>query len=316
MVNTDTNKKGLGRGAASLFGSSNTTRWEETLPGAKAPATKSVEVAIPTAATQAVSDENRIWKIAIDKISANQFQPREKFDEQKLKELADSIKEQGILLPLVVRKSVAKPGTFELIAGERRWRAAQLAGLHEVPAMLRNIDDQKSLELALIENIQRHDLNAIEEAEAYQRLAEEFDLTQAEIAQKVGKDRATVANIMRLNSLAPEVKTMLVDGALTVGHAKVLLAVADLAKQRDLAKKIVGEKLTVRAAEGLVAVGAKAKPVINVDISKRMALGLKDELQKVLGTKVTIDYNAGKGKLSLHFYTDDQLNNLVDRLKT
>src|SRR5690606_17379630 len=179
------------------------------------------------------------------------------FDKEKVAELADSIREHGILQPIVARKT--KDQKFEIISGERRWRAAQMAGHHDVPVIIKEVEDQNSLELALIENIQRANLNPIEEAEAYQRLADEFSLTQEQVTKKVGKNRASVANILRLLSLSAEIRNYVVEGALSQGHAKVLLSVADPIRQKELAKKIVNEKLSVRAVEILAAQKESAK---------------------------------------------------------
>lgn len=263
-----------------------------------------------------VPDEARVWNLPIDKIEPNTFQPRQKFDADKIKELAASIREKGVLQPIVVRRR--GENKFELIAGERRWRAAQQAGLHEVPALIRRVEDQDSLELALIENIQRQDLNPIEEGEAYQRLADEFNLTQQEIAHKVGKERATVANTVRLLSLDPEVRALLVQRIITAGHAKALLAITDPLKQREIAKKIAAEKLNVRATEKLIGravKGAGRESSLELNISARLVQGLAEELQKIMGTKVVIDYNNARGKVAIHFYSDDQLTELTDKIK-
>lgn len=260
----------------------------------------------------------RIWRIAIEKIVPNQYQPRQHFDSEKVEELAASIKEQGILQPIVARKT--KDQKFEIISGERRWRAAQQAGLKEVPVVIKNVEDKTSLELALIENIQRANLNPMEEAEAYQRLADEFQMTQEEIAKKVGKKRASVANTLRLLSLSPEVRQFLMQGKVSQGHAKALLSVGDPIKQRELAKRIVSEKLSVRAAEALAAqthVVKENKQNKNVgeEISNKLAKGMATELQKLLGTKVKIDYTAGRGKVQIMFYSDDQFNDIVEGIK-
>jgi ParB family chromosome partitioning protein len=236
---------------------------------------------------------------------------------EKLQELTASIKEKGILQPIVARK-VGKDH-FEIIAGERRWRAAQAAGLERVPVILKEVQNQESLELALIENLQRHDLNPIDEAEAYQRLADEFDLTQQEIAQKVGKDRVTVANAVRLLSLTPEVKLMLAQGELSAGHAKALLALTDPAKQKELAKKITSEKLTVRAAEKLVQ-GATRKALnttngLEFDVAGKLVKGLESDLAKTLGTKVEIAYNKGNGTIAIKYYSDEDLTRIIEQIK-
>jgi ParB family chromosome partitioning protein len=265
----------------------------------------------------AVPDNQRIWQVDIEKIGANPFQPRRLFDTEKLKELSESIREKGILQPIIARRITND--SFEIIAGERRWRAAQLAGVAKVPVILKEVANQESLELALIENIQRHDLNPIEEAEAYRRLADEFSLSQQEVSQKVGKDRATVANSLRLLGLPKDVKDMLSRGEISTGHAKVLLALNDPAKQSELAKKINSEKLTVRAAEKLVQAVARRQGAagehLNIDVSASLVKGLQDDLTKILGTKVEIAYQGGKGNINIRFYTDEDLTRIIERIK-
>jgi ParB family chromosome partitioning protein len=224
-------KAGLGRGLGSLLGDLETT---------------------PKERPEAPAESNRVILAEVTQLHGNPGQPRRHFDAEKLKELAASIKEKGIIQPILVRKTKDK-NLYEIIAGERRWRAAQLAGLHEVPILIKDSDDRTTLELALIENIQRADLGPLEEAEAYQRLASEHHMTQSEIAQKVGKDRTTVANSLRLLELAREVKELLMSGALSVGHAKVLLSLPSQADQISVAREVAHKKLSVRATEKLVA---------------------------------------------------------------
>ncbi|MES2768420.1 MAG: ParB/RepB/Spo0J family partition protein [Bdellovibrionota bacterium] len=324
MSNLEKNNqsKGLGRGLGSLFGSelsqddaksvlSNLSEEKkaETFV-VEAPAHAPVVVA-PAAQ---ISDEDRIWQIPVEKLKINNFQPRKHFDKEKITELSLSIKEQGILQPIVARRSIK--GDFEIIAGERRWRAAQAAGLLEVPVILKDIDDQKSLELALIENIQRENLNAIEEAEAYEQLAREFSLTQQQISEKVGKERATVANSLRLLTLVPEVRNMIITGEITAGHAKALLAITDPAAQKAVAKKIASEKLTVRAAEKLIRSANKTKEAQSKDETTESLISLMaEDIQKILGTKVKIDYTDGAGKISIFFYSDAEFNQITDKLK-
>lgn len=337
ISNESTNKKqktGLGRGLGSLLGGSGDALSLPTpnIPfgnnnrsaAATAPAlSKTATAPAPApATTMQIPETSRIWQMAVDKLSPSEFQPRSHFEKEKLEELAQSIKQNGILQPIVARK--LPNGKFEIIAGERRWRAAQIAGLHEVPVILKNLKNQAALELAIIENIQREDLNAIEEAEAYQRLAQEFNLTQAQVAEKVGKERATVANSMRLLVLSTPIKEMIIKSELSAGHAKVLLSITDHKKQLDLARKVISEKLSVRSLEKLVQFETKAaatpssldaKKTIDESVTQRLIAGLSDELQKILGTKVTIDYANSKGKIAVHFYSDDELTQIVDRLK-
>ncbi len=273
----------------------------------------------PVIQPPAVPPEARIWKIAVEKLHPNEFQPRQKFNKDSLKELSSSIKDKGILQPIIARKHAS--GALEIISGERRWRAAQMAGLQEVPVIIRTVNDQDSLELAIIENIQREDLNPIDEAEAYQRLAQEFKLTQQQIAEKVGKERATIANSLRLLLLADPVRDMLVNHELSVGHCKVLLSIENPKTQAELAKKVQKDQLSVRALEKLV---VKAQKGLSFEddtddpkenLKKKMVATLAEELQKILGTKVAIDYSEGKGKLTLSFYSDDELNHLTEKLK-
>lgn len=266
-----------------------------------------------------VAPESRIWKIAVEKLHPNEFQPRQKFNKDTLKELSNSIKDKGILQPIIARRHAS--GALEIISGERRWRAAQMAGLQEVPVIIRTVNDQDSLELAIIENIQREDLNPIDEAEAYQRLAQEFKLTQQQIAEKVGKERATIANSLRLLLLADPVRDMLVNHEISVGHCKVLLSIENPKTQTEIAKKAQKDQLSVRALEKLVAKVQKGLSLDEEesdpkeDLKKKMVLSVSEDLQKILGTKVSIDYSEGKGKLTLAFYSDDEFNNITEKLK-
>lgn len=319
LIKDNSNKKArLGRGLGSLLGGSNESL---NTPAPSAPAPK-MDIQTPPVNTQKpveVAPEARIWQISIDKLSASEYQPRNHFEKEKLEELAASIRQNGILQPIVARKSAG--GKFEIIAGERRWRAAQLAGLHEVPVILKALENQAALELAIIENIQREDLNAIDEAEAYQRLATEFNLTQQQVADKVGKDRATVANTMRLLALPFQVREMVAKEEISPGHAKVLLSLPNPAKQIDLAKKITQQKISVRQLEKLVASEAAGvssnseKPASTANMKQKLVSGLAEDLQKALGTKVSIDYLNSKGKVSIHFYSDEELTQIVERLK-
>ena len=266
---------------------------------------------------QKIDEDKRVWQIAVDKLVPGQFQPRQHFDKEALQELANSIKENGILQPITVRKRQA--GGFEIVAGERRWRAAQLAGLHEIPALIKAYSDQDALQLALIENIQREDLDPIEEAESYQRLIEEFNLSQQQAADKVGKERSSVANALRLLVLPFEIKNMIADKQLSVGHAKVILSVEGKPEQMRLAKAVVAKSLSVRALEQMVKSGGhkdekSAEKITEVDMPTKLAQELAQQVQKVVGTKTTINYKKGKGELVIHFYSDEQLNSIYERL--
>lgn len=312
------NKKRLGRGLGSLLGGQ-TTEAEDSFVISKG-ATQNIERAEPT---QGENSENKIWNIAIDKLVPGIYQPRKNFEKEALTELANSIKENGIIQPITVRKR--KEGGYEILAGERRWRAAQSAGLHEVPAIIKSYSDREALQVALIENIQREDLDPIEEAESYARLIEEFSLSQNEAAEKVGKERSSVANALRLLGLPPEIRTMLTNKEISTGHAKAILAVPDKIKQTNLAKKVVLAGLSVRALEAEIKANHSKKAssvtaldaptTLNMDLAEKLANELADQLQKSLGTKVEITYKSGKGRVQVSFYSDDQLTELYEKLK-
>lgn len=286
------------------------------------PAPVSAPVATPAPVVPpqaAVMTEGKVWQISIDKLKSGVYQPRQNFDKEALLELAQSIKENGILQPIIVRKTTA--GHFEIVAGERRWRAAQLAGMHEVPVLIRQFEDKEALELAIVENIQREDLDPIEEAKAYSRLISEFHLSQQQVAEKVGRERATIANAVRLLALPEEIRHLVQQGEVTVGHAKVLLGLPDPKKQIELAKQCQREQLSVRKLEKLVAQTLSPKEPEKTaapgssKTMEQLVQAVSEELQRALGTKVTIDYNQGKGRINLSFYSDEELNRLVDRLK-
>lgn len=328
-INKDfSNKKRLGRGLGSLLGGDSPSEQDSfSIEKTNAVmAEKTVKATMTRSEVEnTTSAENRIWNISIDKLVPGVYQPRKNFEKEALLELANSIKENGIIQPISVRKR--NQGGFEILAGERRWRAAQLAGLHDVPAIIKNVNDQEALQLALIENIQREDLDPIEEAESYQKLIELFSLSQQEAAEKVGKERSTVANALRLLGLPAEIREMVSKQQISTGHAKVILSISDRDKQIQIAKKVIEKGLSVRALENEIkAVGkepaggtAAAKPtsqgLANEDIAQKLASELADQLQKTLGTKVEIDYKAGKGSVHIHFYTDDQLTHIYEKLK-
>lgn len=309
-------KKPLGRGLGSLLGDKPTSGMQA---GQVTQTSASLSNQVTQSAQMQVPPESRVWNIGIDKLRPSAYQPRNHFEKSKLEELAQSIKANGILQPIAARK--LQNGSFEIIAGERRWRAAQIAGLHDVPVILKNYTDRETLELAIIENIQREDLNPIEEAEGYQRLASEFSLTQQQVAEKVGKDRATVANALRLLALPPEIREMLVRSEVSVGHSKVLLALPNMQDQIRWARKVRDENLSVRKLEKevqqiLVPDLKKNKTnAMTGNVTDKLVAGLSDELQKILGTKVSIDYAQSKGKISIHFYSDEELSELVEKLR-
>ena len=255
--------------------------------------------------------ESGSYRCPVDEIVPNRFQPRRTFDEVKLKELVDSIKENDIIEPLVTRKT---DDGHELIAGERRWRAAKLAGLKDVPIVVLDVTDEESLELAIIENIQREDLNAIEEAEAYQRLLESFSLSQEGVAKKVGKERATVANYLRLLKLPAEVKDEIVKGSVSMGHARALLSLDNQAKQREACRRVVQKGLSVRETEKLVKGYGQERRKVRSD--KSNLAPVEAELRKLFGTKITVKENKGKGRVEIEFYSPDELERVLELLRS
>jgi ParB family chromosome partitioning protein len=251
-----------------------------------------------------------VVEIELTRVVPAAEQPRKLFRDETLKELASSIREKGVLQPLLVARSDS--GTFRLIAGERRLRACQLAGLKKVPAIIRESDPEDSLEIALIENIQREDLGPIETAQAFRTLMKQFGLTQERLSGKVGKDRATVANYLRLLKLPDEVKTLINGGGLTMGHARALLSLPGRAEQIAAARKIVKAGLSVREAEAL----AKKKPRTRAAAKKPdpQIASLEDRLKRSLGTKVRIRHRGKRGSIEIEYYSLDELDRLLDLL--
>lgn len=246
----------------------------------------------------------------IDRIFPGEQQPRKTFKDESLKELAASIKEKGILQPVIVSR--VGDGSFRLVTGERRWRAASLAGLKKIPSLIKNVASKDSLEIALIENIQREDLNPIEAAEAFSRLIIEFNLTQEELSDRVGKERATIANYLRLLKLPEEVKGYIYNGSLSMGHAKAILALDGKAHQIDAARKMIKKSLSVREAELLVkkiSVPPKSRMSSDPQISS-----LEEKLIRGLGTKVRIINRGKKGKIEIEYYSLEELERLLDIL--
>ena len=268
---------------------------------------------IPSAAAVPLAGESKdrsVLRLPIEDIRRDAFQPRKTFEDAKLRELAESIQAQGVIQPVLVRRDPS--GGYVLIAGERRWRAAQLAGLKEIPALVRDVSPAEAFELALVENLQRTDLNPIEEAEGYRRLVEEFHLTQEQVSQRVGKDRSTVANALRLLSLPEEVKAMLADGTLSMGHARALLGLPRIPEMVELARRITDRRLSVREAERLVKEGREPDPAPRSARSSPQHRALVDELQRLLGTKVRLtEKGAGKGTLEIDFFSYEDLDRLL-----
>lgn len=250
------------------------------------------------------------------KVEPNPDQPRRQFDEDSLQELADSIKQYGILQPLIVKKHEKY---YEIIAGERRWRAAKLAGLKEVPVLIRDYADNEIVEIALIENIQREDLNPIEEALAYKRLMEEFSLKQDQVAAKVAKSRATITNSLRLLKLDQRVQNLLSEEMISTGHARALLAISDPEQQYEIAMKVFDEKLSVREIEKLVKQLSKKKketPNEEDKVSEFLFSNMEETLKQALGSKVNIKNKNNKGKIEIEYYSKEELDRLVDMLRT
>ncbi len=261
-----------------------------------------------------VSETDKETLVNITKIEPNRTQPRKNFDEDALQELSDSIKQFGVIQPLIVQD---RKDHYEIIAGERRWRAAKKAGLKEVPVIIKNYTDQEIVEISIIENIQREDLNPIEEALAYKRLLEEFKLKQDQVAERVSKSRTAVTNSMRLLKLCDKVQQMIVDEMITTGHARAILSIEDPEEQYSLAQKIFDEKLSVREVEKLMknyGKPAKEKKVKDTQLEV-IYQDIEEKLKQKLGAKVVINSKGnGAGKMEIEFYTHDDLEKLVDML--
>lgn len=255
--------------------------------------------------------------LKLNLIEPNSEQPRKNFDEESLQELADSIRQYGILQPLIVQK---KGNHYEIIAGERRWRAAKLAGITDVPVLIREYDKQQTMEIALIENVQRADLNPIEEAQAFQQLIQEFHLTQEEIANRVSKNRATITNSMRLLKIDVRVQDMLADGKISSGHARALLGLEEGERQYQVAVKITEEKLSVRDVEKLVKMmnrpPKEKKPEKGPDIDL-IYRQVEDKLKSIMGTKVVINQkDKNKGRIEIEYYSQEELERLIELMES
>ncbi len=255
--------------------------------------------------------------VKLSSIEPNRDQPRQNFEKEALEELASSIKQHGVISPILVQDKKTQNGTYTIIAGERRWRAARMAGLTEVPVIIRNYTKQQIAEISLIENLQRKDLNPIEEAAAYKKLMTDFKLKQEEVAERVSKSRSAVTNSMRLLKLSEKVQKLVIDGSLSEGHARTLLSVEDVEKQDALALKIVNEKLSVRDVEKLVKnidKPAKEKTVKNQELDVFYA-DIAEKLKQILGTKVQISGKGdGSGKIEIEFYSNDELDRIIAKM--
>ena len=285
-------KKGLGKGLESLL--------------------MSTDISVD----DTVDDENieGLSRLDIDDIKPNENQPRKTFDPEKIEDLANSIKEHGVIQPLVVRK--VETG-YEIVAGERRWRAARQAGLKEIPCIVRELSDEQNMLFAIIENMQREDLNPIEEAEGLERMITNFGMTQSEISKSVGKSRPYITNSLRLLKLPNEIKDMMVDGKLTTGHGRALITIEDEDKAIEIAKKVAKEGLSVRKIEELANEKKKkrGKPAKRAPKSPDVLL-VERELKDVLGTKVNLNMTGNKGVIEIECYSKDEANRIIEMLKT
>ena len=287
MAAADTKKRNLGRGLDALLGE------DEDLAAE-------------------VAGEREIRRVPVEHLHPGRFQPRHKMDDERLRELAQSIGDKGVLQPLLVRPDPDDPGTYEIIAGERRWRASQLAQIHEVPVIVRDMEDREALEVALIENLQREDLSALDEAEGYRRLKDEFAYTQAALAASLGKSRSHVANTLRLLNLPQPVKEMIDRGTLTAGHARALLNAEDPV---TLARTVARRSLNVRQTEKLVQAEQRPKKTRSSAPGKDSdTLALERDISNLLGLKVEIQFRGGAGTLTIHYQSIEQLDDILHRL--
>ena len=263
----------------------------------------------------AVDTEKEYFLCDVDRIQPNRYQPRQHFNNEDLEDLSNSIKAQGIIQPLLVRQFAHG---YELVAGERRLRAAVIAGLTQVPVVIRNVSDTEMLEMSIVENIQRENLNPLEEAEAYHRLIEEFKLTQDQAAERVGKSRSAVANFLRLRSLPPQIKESIVSGSLSMGHARAIVGIEKKALQVDIWRKVMSKGLSVRETENLakkVKIGKPSPLQIDTKAASNYLSDVEDELTRHYGTKVMIKRRGKIGKVEIEFYGDDDLDRLLHLLK-
>lgn len=300
-------KSGLGRGLDALFPEKTKTAPQKSAPIKKE---KSIAQKNQEETTESYKGEK---VVKISKVEPNRDQPRKKFDEDALLELSESIKQYGILQPLLVSD---KKDYYEIIAGERRWRAAKMAGLKEIPVLVKEFTDQEMVEISLIENIQREDLNPVEEAEAYKRLIDEFHLKQDEIAERVSKSRTAITNVLRLLKLDNRVQQMMVDEMISAGHARAILGIADYEKQYSVAMKVFDEKLSVRETEKLVKVitnPPKKREVSTDSAEEAIYESLEEKMKNITGTRVFIHRKKNnKGKIEIEYYSRDDLDRIIE----
>lgn len=306
-------KKGLGKGLGAIFG-------EDVVKENKEETEKKAKAKAEAKAAEEMDEKGRILMLKLDLVQPNKEQPRKTFDEEKINELAESIKNYGVLQPLLVQKN---DSFYEIIAGERRWRAAKAAGLKEVPAVLKEYSKQEAMEISLIENVQRADLNPIEEALGYKQLIDEFELTQEEIAVRVAKSRTVITNTMRLLKLDEQIQNMLVQGVITSGHARALLSLEDAQMQLKAAKEILDKKLSVRETERLVkrlqkeASGEKKEEKKKDETLALIYQDLEDRMKSVMGTKVSIhNKDKNKGRIEIEYYSEAELERIVEMIES
>lgn len=300
------NKKGLGKGLGALFVENTDAKSEEDFD-------------ILAEFDDEISDEekNNIKIIKIRDIEPNKNQPRKNFDKEKLEILSNSIKQHGLVQPILVKPNIN--GTYTIVAGERRWRASKMAKLKEVPCIIRELSETEVMEIALIENLQREDLNPIEEAEGYKRLIDNCDMTQEDIANRIGKSRSAVANSLRLNNLCDDVKHLVIDGKLSQGHARTLLGITNEQEQLEAANMIIEKGLNVRQVENLVAGLNNKKPNKKKNtvsgMMKKYFSEVENDLGSKFGTKVKISEGINKGKIEIEYYSKDDLERILFELK-
>lgn len=308
-------KKGLGRGLGAIFGDDVAAQPQSIQKSTK----KVVSAEENKDDKKNVSRETNLIKISL--IEPNASQPRKIFNEESLKELADSIQEHGVLQPILVKK---KGRMYEIVVGERRWRASKMAGLREIPAIIKDMDSKEAAEAALIENIQREDLGSVEEARAYKALIDEYDLTQEELAKRVSKSRTAVTNSMRLLQLDDEVLDLIESGELSAGHARAILGISGKRNQYKAAREVVNNGLSVRQTEKLVKTynrqtNEMSKKHEKTEEEKKREIfisAVETELTDIMNTRVSIKQNSGKsGKIEIEYYSDDELNRIIDKFR-
>ena len=311
-------KRGLGKGLGAFFGEEVVQEVAKDQMSEKKEQTDENEIGEASSEEKAVEKEGGEIFVKLSLIEPNQDQPRKDFREEQLQELADSIRQYGILQPLLVQK---KGDLYEIIAGERRWRAAKLAGVREVPVVIREYGKQQAMEIALIENVQREDLNPIEEAQAYQQLMQEFELTQEEIAERVSRSRTAITNCMRLLKLDKRVQDMLIQGQLSSGHARALLALENQDAQYQIGLKIIDQRLSVREVEKLVKLLGKPKnqekPKEEEKDLSFIFKDLEERMKQVMGTKVIINKkDRNKGRIEIEYYSEAELERIVELIES